>query len=166
MNDAVTLPPAKEFNEFLDTIQIEQVRLVRLNVESLIASLDPSNTQVDPRPSAGFGWVDDGFEIGQRLDVAVKDNEGSPLGSIVVELGLKYRLTVPVDRERMEPLIKAYIQQRVLITAWPYLRELVANVTVRMSWPALTLPLFILQPSTQAGAEAVDPTTEAEVSNG
>jgi preprotein translocase subunit SecB len=128
----------------VNSIQLRNVRLLRLATESLTSITDEAkkNAQLqvkwdhrEKRTKTGFNVYFHGIAT-----VTSPAKPRAPLFSIVVTLELVYVLAPGVQLKASE--IEAFAEVNAVHNAWPYWRELVQNVTVRMQLPPLILPLF------------------------
>jgi len=143
------LSPEK-YGAFIRGIELHNVRLVRLELDSKTPRAVPGKTSLEhnfqievnsERQSAHE------FEMVARLELSfiAKDDPETRLGHIHAAYALTYR-----SAEELSPeLLEVFGKQNVPINAWPYLRELVQTSMQRMDWP-----IFVLPPYKVLGREA------------
>jgi len=74
-----------------------------------------------------------------RLAINYDGSEDSdPALFLSARYGLHYRVSEPTARKHLEAVIKRV----ALLNVWPYWRELVQSLTVRMGLPAFPMPLL------------------------
>ncbi|MEW6659089.1 MAG: protein-export chaperone SecB [Thermodesulfobacteriota bacterium] len=69
-----------------------------------------------------------------------KDNPDNPLMNIEAKFAIEYFIQNP--KKLKENDIDDFIKIDPVDTAWPYWREFVQNLTSRMGFPALTIPII------------------------
>lgn len=85
------------------------------------------------------------FDIEEEVKVeGVKEEE--KLFTINSVLSLKYVLDFEnIDdllSEDIDSVIEIFVERNVKINAWPYVREIVSNMTTRMGFPQLIIPPY------------------------
>jgi preprotein translocase subunit SecB len=136
------LRPA-EYGKFIEGLELIQVRLVRLNVETTASfPIKPSGTSVELEVTdeASYTPVDGGFEAFHRYSLLVTDAQqpSEPLGRIEAEFGLRFASVQPIS----QPYFEIFRHINLPVNTWPYWRELVQSMAARMGWPPVTLPLL------------------------
>lgn len=132
-----------EYGKFIEGLELIQVRLVRLNVESAASfPIKPSGTSVELEVAeeASYTPVDEGFEVFHRYLLLAKDAQqpSELLGRIEAEFGLRFKSVQPIS----QPYFEIFRHFNLPVNTWPYWRELVQSMTARMGWPPITLPLL------------------------
>ncbi len=61
------MPTPEEYGNFINGIQIEDVRLVELKVEAKEATINPAETALRVNDSSRFDNLSDGFEIFYKM---------------------------------------------------------------------------------------------------
>ena len=94
------------------------------------------NVKIDANKKEGVIQVRPHFVLVARFD----DESGDELLRIEAVFLLHYR--VPSFEGLRKPNIMAFGEMNGLFNAWPYWREFVQATTVRMGFPALTIPVY------------------------
>lgn len=148
---------ALTFNE----LQLINVIVDRISLQSRF-DIDP------PPPDSNIEWkverrvshrLSAPNELRIKLDVILDYNEGSPrpfeLETSVIGI---YQSREPID----EKDIPFYVSTHSVPLLWPYVRELVSNLSSRTGGTTLVLPTLSVQLPRQSGAE-LSPTGAKEV---
>jgi hypothetical protein len=91
-------------------------------------------------------------EVLVTLDLPIKrKEEKEPWAALSATLRLIYEFkpSVPAEGD-----LAQFAQINAVYNAWPYLRELMQAMTVRMGVPPLTLPLYKIKPRVRLPAKA------------
>jgi hypothetical protein len=139
--------------QIVSRVSLKQIRMV--HTESLVTNRDgsaPPQSQITV--IAAFGRTDDGRTLGGELQfslVSPPDSTSVPSIMIRCKLQLIYELTsgeMPSAEEvkAQESAITAMIS----FQGWPYVREFVHNMTLRMALPPLILDPLVVEPVREA----------------
>jgi len=125
-------------------MQLQAVRLAEASCK--LGTLRPNQLPTKATQSGGFGVFVDrenmrivarvGFKITSAYDEAPGESE--PAIMVAATFDVHYSLLKPLSKASTERAARA----TSLVVAWPYWRELVQSMTVRMGLPALPVPLF------------------------
>lgn len=66
-----------------------------------------------------------------------------PRKDFALKIECAYNLSYRADKELPEEFFQIFMKRNVPVNTWPYFREFVHNITIRMGLPPLTLPLLI-----------------------
>ncbi len=135
------------YRNFIYSIQLEEIRLTKMEVkldESVLTNSSVESTR--PQFSPSFSVKVDGVYViasaraKVSVDVVGRDNDDIvPLISMKLAFRLRYRIA---DSEFVNPgVLRLFKERNVPVNAWPYMREIVSNTTVRMGFPALVIPV-------------------------
>ncbi len=138
-NTPSALSPA-EYGQFIEGLELLEVRLVRLNVEARSFPIKPAGTRLEVADEASYTPVDGGFEVFHRYLLLATNAQPSsePVGRIEAEFGLRFTSVQPIG----QPYFEIFRDVNLPVNTWPYWRELVQAMTARMGWPPVTLPLL------------------------
>ncbi len=133
------MPTPEEYGNFINGIQIEDVRLVELKVEAKEATINPAETALRVNDSSRFDNLSDGFEIFHTYhlifeSVSKEDNQGEIKATFGIRFTSETKLT--------ESYFKIFSQINLKMNTWPYWREIVQNMISKMGWPGFTMPLL------------------------
>lgn len=143
----------ERFARLVPHIHIHEVRLVECHVHTSIhAPGQPGlpSLSIHPNTRAWIKSVPDksgAFHVLAEIDVRVV-HEGSQRKPFVQVRGvfeLRYNLNSGIKADRAN--LASFARVNSVFNAWPYFRELVQSMTVRMGLPPIYLPLFKFMPS-------------------
>lgn len=95
------------------------------------------------------------FRVALRIEATKEE-----WGTIAPTFRILYDL--PAGAEVSEDEVKAFAEVNGVYNAWPYLRELVQEMTARMGVPALTIHLYKVQPRLPDPPEGAEDTSPEE----
>ncbi len=138
-NTPSALSPA-EYGQFIEGLELLEVRLVRLNVEARSFPIKPAGTRLEIADEASYTPLDSGFEVFHRYSLLATDDlsPSEPVGRIEAEFALRFKSVQPIS----QPYFEIFREVNLPVNTWPYWRELVQAMTARMGWPPVTLPLL------------------------
>ncbi len=123
----------------------ENLRLLRISLNEVEAKLNNDAEQTDIEKQvyidkkAYYQVIDDAnFRVFQDFDLSIADKNNKENSFLTIKsiFTIDFSSELPID----ENIFKTLAETTVLITAWPYLRELVQSITVRMGVPPITVP--------------------------
>lgn len=59
-----------------------------------------------------------------------------------------YRMSYQSTEELSEGVVDQFVRRNAPLQAWPFMRELVLNLTQRFGWTGFILPSFLIPPHT------------------
>ncbi len=128
------------FNKFS-----EGLKLLRISLNKIEAKFDDEAEQTENEKQvyidkkAAYQVLDNSnFRVFQDFDLSVGDKENKENKFITIKstFTIDFSSELPID----DDIFKMLAETTVLITAWPYLRELVQSITIRMSVPPIVIP--------------------------
>lgn len=142
MKKQKTSPTLKEYSDFVKQIDIDDIRIISAQVNMLDYSYSPSSIRVKWRVKASYEKVDEGgFKVFNRYNVTLFDEETKEnKAKISVTFLVIYSSKIPIDDE----LFNKFAIRNLPLNTWPYFREFVHNITVRMGWSPLIAPTYVV----------------------
>lgn len=134
-------------------VELEQVALLACSANS---TLDPRGLP-EQAPTLSLSQQCSGvLQAGNRIQVTAHavfsgHIDGIEVLSIQASYGVYYRL--PDQLKPSEKDVQEFAEQNGMFNAWPYLRELLGNLSAKMGLPLPPLPLLRVQ---QGAAEAAE----------
>lgn len=142
---AQDLPSPERYQEFVRDVELRGVRLLNCEVTSHGMLHESMQASYDLDVESTFAWIEQGFEAVQECTVSVfvqEDEEAVPVGSINVAYGFVYSCTFEDEEYDRDAYLQIFQRVSLPVNAWPFIRQFVHDMTQRMNWPALTLPLL------------------------
>ncbi len=140
----------ERFNKFNTNLALTNIRTKKIN-----ASFDDEKLDVSPETqkiyidkNAYYQVLGDNFvRVFQdySLKIANKTNADDVFVSIEVSYLMDFETGGPIDDEVFE----IFAQSTVLVDSWPYFRELVQNVLIRMGLAPVIIPPIQFTPPNQ-----------------
>lgn len=130
----------EKYADLVKKVNIVQINLMKINAEKH-SPVDESGTidvTVNHRPSLRE-VLEDGFIIDFESTISASNNEDEKLFDINIKYELLYSLEGGIDEEEYDDVIDSFAYRNVPVNIWPYIRELVSEMTVRMGFPPLVL---------------------------
>lgn len=128
------------YQELVRNIDIIGISLKELKVENLSSSNQKDiEISVKHKSSPSYEKEGDLLKVFSVFEVSGKTNNQTEF-VINFILQLDYKLDAKFSIE--DQYIKFFIQNNVPVNAWPYARELVSNMTLRMGLSPLILPVM------------------------
>jgi len=157
------LPPPERYQAFINDVELRGVRLLSCQAESQAVLHESMQASYELDVESSFRRMSQGFEAIQECTVSVfivEEDEEVPVGQIQVAYGFAYSSTFEDDQYESDAFLHIFQQVSLPVNAWPFIRQFVHEMTQRMNWPPLMLPL--LKPD----ADAPDPeAAESETTN-
>lgn len=134
-------PDFTEYNEFIKQIKIEGLRIVSARVNILDYSYSPSSTEVKWSMRAIYEKAEKQFNVSHRYNVTILDKETSEAkAKISVTFFVVYSSKIPVS----DDFFNIFKTRNLPLNTWPYFREFIHNITLRMGWPTFIAPTYIV----------------------
>lgn len=148
---AVTLPSPEEYAEFIQGIELLDVRLISSEAHSGAYQPEAPELKLLVRYGSDIARVDSAegyaFEAYPRLRVEAQKGDGDePAGHVEVRFGLRYKS----EFEPTDGFLEIFSNVNLQMNAWPYLREYVQQTITRFGWTPLVLPMLKVAPARQA----------------
>ena len=128
-----------EFTDFVQQLEIEDVRLYKAKIENLgfWDMPDSDDVQVDVRTRSHYEDKKDGFVAYEDYIALIRNARTSEkVARISVTFAVSYFSKIPLN-DRLFNQFKAI---NLPLNTWPYFREFVHNVSARMGLPLLIAP--------------------------
>jgi preprotein translocase subunit SecB len=128
------------YQELINNIEIETVNLKDLTVKRANYNNDQKNIEISVKHGiCSYQRVGDIFSVEIKFNIEGVTEEEKVL-SIEFILELIYEIDSSYAFE--EDYFELFTTNNVPVNAWPYARELVSNLTLRMGLAALVLPVL------------------------
>lgn len=138
----LTIEQRKKYAGFVAGIDLERIYVVginaKLNESVSVDKSKPTNVRLDQK--AQFRIIEEGrYEIIQNWQlIAAAGDKRRPLLKLAFDFAVIIR-----SKEKLEPdIFDIYATNNLMLNTWPYVRELINNITARMDLPPMTLPFF------------------------
>lgn len=146
----------KKASRLISAVQISNIRLVEVAAKSGIRSAgDVEEVKLGVEPHAKVQELpkDGVFYVLASFDLQVlADDKKTPAVTLGATFELRY--TVPEDLgEVTKEELTAFAEVNAIFNAWPYWREFIQSMFVRMNLPPVTLPVFRLSDHVNQGAQ-------------
>ena len=139
------LPPPEQYQAFIREVELREARLVHCEVESLMVLRDAMQVSYQIEVDNTLTWLDEGFEAIQDCTISFFIEEGDeevPAGHVQVAYGFGYACAFEDEEYERDAYLQIFEQVSLPINAWPFIRQFVHDMTQRMNWPPLMLPLL------------------------
>jgi hypothetical protein len=150
-------PSPEEYQTFVRGLELVDVRLVGCDVSAQEAIDDPSRVVLDLDQHITFNVFDSGFEAVQEYQFYFLDHEtDNELGQIEATFGFVYETDRATDAVDFESYLDVFSVVSLPVNVWPFAREFVHDMTMRLGWPRLDLPLLkpgMNEPDDESSAE-------------
>ena len=132
----------KSYNDFVSNIEIDDLRIVSAQVNILDYSYFPSSAQVKWRMRASYNKkTKKQFSVSHRYNTTILDKETNEAkAKISVTFFVVYSSKIPISDDFFE----IFKVRNLPLNTWPYFREFVHNVTMRMGWPPFIAPTYVV----------------------
>lgn len=140
MTKPAVLP--ERYEEFITGLQLVRLRLVSLEAKANVDVPDPRRNAIYLQGHASYEVQEDGFEAYQTYEVAIRDTDtDTESGKVAVVFALQYETKHSVEPDELGDLFEIFSKTSLLLHVYPYVRQLVQDVTTRMDWPPVILPI-------------------------
>lgn len=130
----------KEYKAFVTQIEITDIRLVSAKIDLLDYSYFPSPAQVKWRATASYEKKEEEFNVSHRYNLRILDEETSETKArISVTFCVTYSSKIPIS----DDLFEEFKMRNLPLNTWPYFREFVHSITMRMGWPPFIAPTYV-----------------------
>lgn len=131
----------KEYNNFVKQIEIDDIRIVSAQVHILDYSYSPTSAEVKWRTQVSYKSAKGQFNVSHRYNVTILDKETRKAkAKISVTFYVSYSSKIPVN----DDLFEIFKVHNLPLNTWPYLREFVHNITMRIGWPPFIAPTYVV----------------------
>jgi hypothetical protein len=157
-DDAPDRPSPEEYQTFVRGLELVDVRLVGCDVSAQEAIDDPSRVVLNLDQQTTFNVFEGAFEAVQEYQFYFLDREKEDeLGQIDASFGFVYETDQATDAADFERYLEVFSFVSLPVNVWPFAREFVHDMTMRLGWPRLDLPLL------KPGMDEPDDESSAEV---
>jgi preprotein translocase subunit SecB len=132
----------EQYNSFVNSISLQNIRLVECAVNSGIERPLPKKTSIGIKFSTSLNGIKNdsdsvSFDSNAEAEIVFRSRDSDHiLGTIKVNFILSYESKIQVEEE----IIELFVKRNVPINAWPYLREFIQSMIQRMGWSTFILP--------------------------
>ena len=137
---APELPSHEAYAEFIDGVELRDIRLTETHATSKASRFDTDALQVKIDVRSGIeriaGQELPSFEAHVTLDLEATDADGHERATITSTYALLYESKI----EPTDGMLEIFLNLNVSVNAWPYLREHVQGTITRFGWNPLILP--------------------------
>lgn len=151
------LPPPEAYQTFLQEVELRGARLVACEVSTSQMVHDPAQVAYEIDVETRFDRFEEGFEAIQDCTIhffVPEREEDVPVSRIQVAYGFGYECSFEEEEYEFDAYLHIFEQVSLPVNAWPFIRQFVHDITQRMNWPPLMLPL--LKPDSAEEDEASD----------
>ncbi|GBF34626.1 phage protein [Desulfocucumis palustris] len=131
------------YNQFIKNVELDEVVLSELEAKRFSPPED-GKWSVDLTPN--FFLIEKNInklEAAAAFDLVakdLKDNNENEMFTLRAKFILNYNVANMV--EISDEVIDRFIKTNVPINSWPYARELISSVSIRLGYPALIIGMF------------------------
>lgn len=144
---------AKPPLRLISAVQIKGIRLVETAARARISS--PREVK---EVEAVLGYSarlkehrkDGTFVVASTMEVRLAPRESNERPAVSIKAGFELTYALPQDFRVSRSELNAFAQTNGIFNVWPYWREFVQNMFVRMALPPFTLPVYRLFEPTKA----------------
>ncbi|WP_156039539.1 hypothetical protein [Deinococcus marmoris] len=139
------------YNNFIASLQLSRIELSELHAKAVQHSLEELTLQVGSKFSISCPRKDEeSFTVEAQLGLDFLSDTDEDLGSLVCIYRLEYASDIPLTDE----IFAHFSQRNVPLNVWPFIREMVMNITQRFGWSGFVLPPYKVPSMTPAPAQA------------
>ncbi|WP_233218847.1 hypothetical protein [Deinococcus arcticus] len=143
---------AASYNRFVAGVQPTRIELGEVNASAKPSNLQELNVRVDTKFTMGCVQSNTQartFDIEARLQMQFLTDKGLEVGRFICLYHLSY-----LSAEALEDsVLEEFTRRNAPVHVWPFMRELVLNLTQRFGWTGFVLPSFFI-PSAAAVVES------------
>ncbi len=131
------------------------MRLLELHAKTSV-SLDEITDTMRPRyrhwANVPAGAKDGVFKVRANLELVLSAEKevSKKTADLLVKVQYELEYHLPSDFRVTRPELNAFAKVNGVYNAWPYFRELVQSMTLRMDLPPIVLPVFRVPQATAA----------------
>ena len=138
------------YSRFVAGVQPTRIELGDVNASARPSTLQEVNVRVESNFTMGCMQRDtqaSTFEIEARLHMQFLTEKGVEVGHFNCLYHLSYHSAQALD----DPLLDQFTRRNAPVHVWPFMRELVLNLTQRFGWTGFVLPSFFIPASGETG---------------
>jgi len=129
----------KEYRSILNGLELEELYFVKGKFSVNKDDLKP-NSEIEIKDSASFKHEENNLVNITHIYKLNVLNQESKKTDLNIEC--TFFLQLSTSKKLTRKFFDIYKEINLPINTWPYFREFVNNITIRMNLPALTLPLY------------------------
>jgi hypothetical protein len=137
--DQKKTPSLKDYNNFVNQVEIADLRIISAQFKLVDYSYIPSSAKVNLRMSASYEKAEGQFSADHRYNVTIseKGSKGAK-AKISVTFRVVYFSKIAIS----DDLFEIFEARNLPLNTWPYFREFIHNTTLRMGWAPLIAPSY------------------------
>lgn len=161
-------PPVNEtpvgLSVLIEKVRLTNIRLIASACETRIAGPHEAGPVVMNLAATGAlaeRQADDSFGVDARasFDIlprseGVGEAEAEPVVNVTASFRLEYEF--PAELDPSDAVLNKFADTNGVFNAWPYLREFIQSMILRMGLPAVTIPLHRIAPAAETGFDGVE----------
>ena len=130
----------QKYTELVKRVNISQINLVKINSEKYYHNNKNKKADVviGNKPSVRE-ILKDRFVVEFETNISSSSDEDEKIFNIDIKYELLYFVEGGIDKEEYGDVIDYFAYRNVPVNIWPYIRELVSEITVRMGFAPLVL---------------------------
>lgn len=134
----------------LDLIRAAELKAVRLEKVIAQSTVRSRRDVKKPKIAVNFGtkardFADGRFHIEGRIEAVVSDEARQDKApSVVIRAIYELAYEVPPEITPSQQDLEMFADTNAVLNVWPYWREIVQNLSMRLDLPPILLPLFRL----------------------
>lgn len=130
----------ERYQKFIQNIELIDIRLVSANIENKGYSEPPKKCRIDLDTKAWYENLNKIIEAFHQFELTINSpfKDKTIYGKTSVTFCVTYKSMIPMTDE----IFKIFEHNNLTINTWPYFREFVHNMHMRMNWGGLVAPLY------------------------
>jgi len=129
----------RTYNSFIEALDIVDIRLVSAKVENIDCNYVPENAEVKWSESARYENAQNKIMIFHKFNVRIL--EGGK--DIKAKIGVTFCVSYDSKKPMTDALFEIFRDRNLPVNSWPYFREFLHSVVLRMGWPPFIAPTFV-----------------------
>ncbi|REJ32801.1 MAG: hypothetical protein DIU82_11730 [Bacillota bacterium] len=142
----------EDYKRCLEAVELQEIWLAKLRAEAktfdeaapLLRGSGGLQASIEVKTTHRFDNATNKLTVYVTAHVTGRPAEGADPGeaSSLIELESTFALVYSFESTYKveEPVVTLFIRRNVPINVWPYIREIISDLTVRMGYPRLILP--------------------------
>lgn len=132
------------YNAFVASIRPNRIELTSLSAGATLSDIREITVQVESHFFVSCPNYDEsGFTAEARLELRFVTEPQTE----VAHIHCTYRLEYQADMSLSEGLLEQFASHNAPVNVWPFMRELVMNLTLRFGWTGFVMPSFFIPPT-------------------
>lgn len=138
------------YNQFISSLQLTNIELSGVNAVSARSDLKNITLRVESKFSITCPVKTDiDFTVEATLSLKFYAKDDAELG----DFNCVYRLAYTSEVALTDEIFEQFSRRNVPLNVWPFIRELVMNITQRFGWSGFVLPPYKVPSMTPAPAQ-------------